>query len=288
MFTVIKLSQEEKDWYLDNDNDGYHTRIERANQKPGDKWKLFTKGVDCDDTKPAVHSLNSCGKCRLEPRLKTWTADNLEQNATGLLKEMIDRARALVPNLDIVKANNQKVGAGTSIPCDRIIIGGGINNVTANSALAFELSHVINRAQDISLRNRLFTGISRNEFVNRSLEIEAEGSLFASIIRKRETSNQNDCETRNLQINLTNNPVNAHSGMSLAQIKSDIRSSGELEQRRNELQNSGISTNTLVSASKKYEDVYNQTINFINYYRRFEGETDQQIKARLARNNNCN
>ena len=49
--------QEEKDWYLDNDNDGYHIRIERANQKPGDKWKLFTKGLDCDD-RDATKSTN--------------------------------------------------------------------------------------------------------------------------------------------------------------------------------------------------------------------------------------
>lgn len=38
------------DWYLDSDGDGWHGQSTRASTSPGPKWKVTTKGYDCDDS----------------------------------------------------------------------------------------------------------------------------------------------------------------------------------------------------------------------------------------------
>lgn len=46
----------EKQWYLDNDGDGYHVSSQLSITKPTNgKWKSSTLGEDCDDTNPKVH-----------------------------------------------------------------------------------------------------------------------------------------------------------------------------------------------------------------------------------------
>jgi hypothetical protein len=39
-------------WYLDYDDDKYHSAEWLSAEAPGDKWKSSTSGIDCDDTKP--------------------------------------------------------------------------------------------------------------------------------------------------------------------------------------------------------------------------------------------
>jgi len=41
----------ERIWYLDYDSDGYHGSTYEAADKPGDKWKTTTSGIDCDDAR---------------------------------------------------------------------------------------------------------------------------------------------------------------------------------------------------------------------------------------------
>ncbi|MFS4457310.1 hypothetical protein [Maribacter sp. 2304DJ31-5] len=61
---------DEKDWYLDNDGDGYHSAHIRTVELPsaysGGNWGRLTHGPDCDDTNPEVHKLNTCGECKKE------------------------------------------------------------------------------------------------------------------------------------------------------------------------------------------------------------------------------
>jgi predicted chitinase len=46
----------ERPWYLDNDGDGWHSKIEPAIDSPGLNYKNTTSGEDCDDNNPAVTS----------------------------------------------------------------------------------------------------------------------------------------------------------------------------------------------------------------------------------------
>jgi hypothetical protein len=57
-----------KEYFIDNDDDGYHSGTIRA--KTQGPYKTTTLGPDCDDnltTGANVHKLNKCGKCEVEP-----------------------------------------------------------------------------------------------------------------------------------------------------------------------------------------------------------------------------
>jgi hypothetical protein len=57
-----------KEYFIDNDDDGYHSGTIRA--KTQGTYKTTTLGPDCDDnltTGANVHKLNKCGKCEVEP-----------------------------------------------------------------------------------------------------------------------------------------------------------------------------------------------------------------------------
>ena len=47
---IEELLNQIKKWYLDQDGDGYHSKIQVSDKSPGSKWKLSTKGTDCDDS----------------------------------------------------------------------------------------------------------------------------------------------------------------------------------------------------------------------------------------------
>ena len=49
---VPEDDDQEYDFYLDGDEDGYHSNQVKANKKPEGKWITETKGEDCDDTNP--------------------------------------------------------------------------------------------------------------------------------------------------------------------------------------------------------------------------------------------
>ena len=65
-----------KKWYLDKDDDGYHSQQKEVNGKPGDKWKTQTKGKDCDDNDPGA-----------TVSTKTWYLDNDEDGYYKLKKQ---------------------------------------------------------------------------------------------------------------------------------------------------------------------------------------------------------
>jgi hypothetical protein len=44
-----------KNWYLDNDNDGYESRTQKAETSPGSGWKEgASMGIDCNDNDPVI------------------------------------------------------------------------------------------------------------------------------------------------------------------------------------------------------------------------------------------
>ncbi|UJH66292.1 glycoside hydrolase family 19 protein [Allomuricauda sp. SCSIO 65647] len=61
---VEELLKKIKNWYLDLDGDGYHSKIHIGEESPGNKWKTTTKGLDCDDTNKNRKTAEDCEQCK--------------------------------------------------------------------------------------------------------------------------------------------------------------------------------------------------------------------------------
>jgi len=56
--------EDEIDWFLDLDLDGYHGDFQKAVNSPGDDWKKgISNGEDCDDNNEFIQKINKCGVC---------------------------------------------------------------------------------------------------------------------------------------------------------------------------------------------------------------------------------
>lgn len=64
-----------KTWYLDYDGDGYHSETYDAVNRPGDKWKTTTSGVDCDDTRPQYTTVCCTKTCNSGYELNVDTCE---------------------------------------------------------------------------------------------------------------------------------------------------------------------------------------------------------------------
>ena len=113
--------EKEKQWYLDNDSDGYHSESQTATGKPDGNWKETTNGEDCDDTKPEVHKLNKCQKCEPEPadgKCKDCVDDNTNNQydvdpSTGeLSQEGLDLLKA-IETLELQPYDDTNPNGGT-------------------------------------------------------------------------------------------------------------------------------------------------------------------------------
>lgn len=71
-----------KDWYLDNDADGWHSQTAKSSTSPGPKWTTTSKGLDCNDN---IYSAdNNCANDDCE-----ITADDV-YNTFGGKRSIID------------------------------------------------------------------------------------------------------------------------------------------------------------------------------------------------------
>jgi hypothetical protein len=259
------------------DGDGYHSETKKATVSPGPGWIEGTSnGADCDDNKINVHKLNKCGKCEVEPDSTDWTVANTTANATGLLKEIIDRAKQIAPDLKIIKTSSvTDKEASTSPYCKKTTLGGGIGILQADYYLAFELSHIVNRSQVEANFDAIFHGGSRSAYINSMAKIEAEGYILSEIVKKEMTKNLNDCEKAILEMNALNND---YSSKTLSEIKSLIRQNGELDFQANFLLNSAAAPGgqTIAQNYGKYYDLWKK---YINDYRASRPNTsNQQLK----------
>jgi len=278
----------EKPWYKDQDKDGYHSVVIIRKSSPGSDWVESSLGLDCNDNNPNVQKLNSCQKCKPEPTSTDWKADDLEKSAKigSLLKQMIDKARIVAPNFTVNKGLNNDNGAFTNIPCKKITIGKGNTEIESTSIFAFELSHIINTSTYQKLNNDLILGrLTKDQYIDRSAEIEAEGSLLSNIVKKEESKKLNDCEKEQIEIKILKND---YSGMTLDEIKKAIRENGELNDRKKALKSKGhaVSTNqSLIEKYGKYFDnikKYRKKIASLNF-------TDEQIiRIYKSSQSNCN
>jgi hypothetical protein len=99
-------------YYYDGDNDGYHSSVVVSYKSPGTTYKTSSLGVDCDDTKPEVHTLNSCGKCAPEPTF---------ENKRSLWDAIIPAPTSNAPPKVPITASHRdllfsKVGSGAHFP----------------------------------------------------------------------------------------------------------------------------------------------------------------------------
>ena len=122
--------EEEKPWYLDHDNDGYHSEIRISKDKPlGGNWISTTNGEDCDDTNSLVWNLNTCGECKKESECDgpCKNKDLRHKKVSNEVKELIDQRIQVVETL---------------------IPGGEIHNTNVKS---FELQTIENGYGDLNL-----------------------------------------------------------------------------------------------------------------------------------------
>ncbi|POY39794.1 hypothetical protein C3L50_08160 [Flavobacterium alvei] len=273
-------------WYLDNDGDGYDSGTDIAETSPGIGWKEGTsKGPDCNDdpqTGKLVHKLNKCGKCEVEPESTDWKISDVIDNATGLLKEMIVRAKLTAPNLTIIKSGNHQ-GAKTNVRCEEIKIGENAAEIKSNSLLAFELSHVLNtNLYTTTFRDGLLK--TKAEYVKASALFEAEGFLFSQVIKNTEAKTLNDCEKNLLAISALKHD---YSNLTVDQIKNQIRQNGELDSKAQDLIANGIVVSTGKTLVQKYEADYDRWQKLITWYRTVKKLSDTAI-AKLLLPLDCN
>ena len=136
--------------------------------------------------------------CGAGPESTDWKISDVIDKATGLLKEMIDKAKLTAPNLKIVKSGNHQ-GAKTKVMCAEIMIGENAPEIKSNSLLAFELSHILNtNLWNTTFRDGLLK--TKADFFKGVALIEAEGSVFSQIIKNTEAKTLDDCEKKLLGV----------------------------------------------------------------------------------------
>ena len=270
-----------KNWYLDNDGDKWYdskTPPINAVNKPEGKYidKETSLGVDCDDNNTKVHQLNKCKKCEEEPESTDWKISDIIDNATGLLKEMITKAKQTAPNLKIIKSGNHQ-GAKTKVKCAEINIGENAAEIKSNAVLAFELSHILNtNLYDTTFRDGLLK--TKAAYVKGAALIEAEGFVFSQIIKNTKAKTLNDCEKNLLAISTLKQD---YSNLTVDQIKNQIRQNGELNYQAQNLIDYGIVASTGKTFVQKYEADYNRWQELITWYRTVKKLSDTAIAKKL-------
>ena len=246
---------------------------------------------DCDDTKyseendcspcPDGKPRNSCGKCGPEPDSTDWEIDDLTDNVTGILEEMLDKARQIQPDLNIIKSGSHS-GANTNINCGEINIGGSVNAIESASILAFELSHVINENSDLAL-NAVFA-LTRNEFLQQRAEFEAQGKVFSKIVKNEQVKDLNDCEKNKL--GSFNSLAHDYTGQSVNEIINSIQQNGDLANETQNVLNGTIPSNNNIPFTDHFGPIYDQWQETIDHYRFIENETNETIRDRFK--SDCN
>jgi hypothetical protein len=245
-------------------------------------------GEDCDDTNSLVWSLNSCGKCALEPESQHWNINDLEQfhsqSPSQLLSDMLEAAKEVAPDLLITTRPGK--GGGTLYYCSKVSIGNTQSLVDGTLTMSFELSHVINtKIKDKLLEDVISGSINKNNFLDVIADLEVEGYILSNEIRHDYANNLSLCEKEGL----SRQPVGSqkYPSMSLQDIKNAMRNDGTLNQLKSHLKNGGFkSVRTGENIFDKHSRNYDELIIKIGNLRK-SGIDNLMIKEEIKKQHGC-
>jgi len=246
---------------------------EVAPDKDGDK-----EPDECDECPDFAGKKNSCEECAPEPKedgvhYVPKDAIPYAKEISPLIKEMMETEEA--KGWRFVRGAGK--GGSTIAICGTTGIGFRNTFMDAISMLGFELSHVINKEARIELVSQVLTGkISKDEYLNKTLELEAEGHIIQDNVMKQMYRNASKCMRKGMT-KYGNYDNKDHSDKSLSELRETIRNNGELEERIRQIKEGGNSGRTGKSIITHHEESYGRLKNLRDKYLEMGLITDEQI-----------